>query len=103
MLNQINNIKSTVKNILTSDPDTRDNDRLLILKIWATQEPKLRDPNFSFKAFGASFREGDYIDPESIRRTRQKLQEEFEYLRGRNYQGRQKHSGEVKKSFSKYY
>lgn len=97
MLNKINNLKEIIQQILTSYPDTRDNDRLLMLKVWAFENPRLRDdPNFSFKQFGNVFKDGYYTDPESIRRTRQKIQESYYHLRGKNYKNRKNYSEEVR-------
>ena len=98
MLNKIENIKETVRQQLTTFPKTRDNDQLLMLKIWALQEPRLRDPAFSFKQFGDSFMSGEFVDSESIRRARQKVQESHRELRGTNYQGRKFHAGEVREA-----
>lgn len=103
MLEKVDNLKNTVKQILTENPDTRDNDFLLMLKVWANQEPKLRMKGYFWLDWAIPFRDGHYTDPESIRRTRQKLQEEFEYLRGINYRVRQIHAKKVRKYFSKYY
>ena len=103
MLGGITNIQETVKRILEDEPRARDNDRLLMVKIWAIQELKLRDPNFPFKSgFALSFIDGQFIDPESIRRARQKIQEKYPHLRGSNYKGRQDHSHQVRKEFSRY-
>jgi len=97
MLNKIENIKETVKRILINYPDARDNDRLLIIKVWAEQEPKLRD-GYDFRQFGVQFINGEFVDSESIRRTRQKLQESDPYLRGRSYSSRKDHANLVSKA-----
>jgi hypothetical protein len=39
----------------------------------------------SFREFGIDFIKGQYADPESIRRSRQKIQELYPDLRGKNY------------------
>ena len=96
MLNKINNIKKIVEKILRTCPETRDNDRLLILKVWAVQNPYLRDPQFNFISFSWGFIKDEYADPESIRRTRQKLQEQDESLRGSVYYERHKKGKEVR-------
>jgi len=103
MLTQINNVHQAVKNILLEFPETRDNDRLLLLKVWAMQEPKLRDPNFPFRiGFGVPFVSGKFVDPESVRRARQRIQEELPHLRGEAYKGRQKQADKIRKEFSRY-
>ena len=95
MLSKINNIKKTVEKILRTCPETRDNDRLLMLKVWAAQNPYLRDPQFNFISFSYGFLQQEYADPESIRRTRQKLQEQDPSLRGKVYNGRQNKGKEL--------
>ena len=89
MINKIKNIKDTVRRILINHPETRDDDRLLCLKVWAEQNPNLRSPYTSFYGFAQDFLSEKYADTESIRRTRQKLQNQHPELRGRNYMARQ--------------
>lgn len=89
MINKIKNIKDTVRRILMNHPETRDDDNLLYLKVWAEQNPALRYPNTSFYGFAEDFLAERYADTESIRRTRQKLQEQHPELRGRKYRARQ--------------
>ena len=88
MLTRIRSIKQTVEKILRQYPETRDNDRLLMLKVWAVQNPQLRLSDFTFWSFAKDFINAEYTDPESIRRARQKLQEEIPELRGRSYHQR---------------
>lgn len=75
-------IADTVEKILREQPETRDDDKLLILKVWAEQNPELRNPNFNFLSFGEGFLRGRYANPESIRRSRQKIQEHMPELAG---------------------
>jgi hypothetical protein len=77
-----------VRMILSEFPETRDNDRLLILKIWAAQEKQLRDEGYSFMRFAKKFLDGNFIDTETVRRCRQKLQEMQPGLRGKSYRTR---------------
>jgi hypothetical protein len=88
MLNKIESIKSIVHQILKNHPETRDNDRLLMLKVWAIQNPRLRDERFNFISFSHGFIKADYADPESIRRARQKIQENHIEMRGLYYHNR---------------
>jgi len=83
MICAIRNIKETVKNILNLFPETRDNDNLLILKVWKEQNTQL--PTISFVEFAGEFLQGTYANPESIRRSRQSLQEKHSSLRGNSY------------------
>jgi hypothetical protein len=86
MLNKIYNIKDVVYSLLLNWPEMRDNDRQLMLNVWGKQDAALIDR--SFKDFASDFKRGKYADPESIRRTRQKLQEVHPELRGRTYAAR---------------
>lgn len=89
-------VSSVVKTILINHPETRDNDNLLILKVWAEQEPMLRNTTFPFVKFAKEFKEGNFHSTESICRARRKLQEEFPQLRGENYKAKQNHQEDVK-------
>ena len=90
MVEKIKNIQDTVARLLFEQPDTRDDDKLLILKVWAEQNPLLRHPKYSFLGFAVDFLEGKYAEPESIRRSRQKIQEKYPSLRGGKYYERHK-------------
>lgn len=94
------NILSTsiiVKKVLINVPETRDNDELLMLKVWCIQKPDLRDDkSISFTQFGVMFKNKKLANTESIRRSRQKLQEEIPGLRGKNYKSRKNHTVAVK-------
>jgi len=90
MITKIRNIKSTVQQVLTAEPQTRDNDRLLMFKIWAMQNPELKIGNILLWEFADDFIKGRYADPESIRRNRQILQARHVRLQGPTYGHRQK-------------
>jgi hypothetical protein len=85
MIRQIESISHLVKQILVKYPDTRDNDYLLMLKVWSEQNSHLRTRTFTFYSFALDFLDGNYAHPESIRRTRQKIQELNPGLRGVGY------------------
>jgi len=72
MIRSINNIKSTVEQILNEHPETRANDLKLILKTWES-EGLILNPDQKTKLLKCS-------SPESIRRWRQKLQSAKYYL-----------------------
>jgi hypothetical protein len=74
-----------VMNLLNADPRTRDNDELLTALIWH-RETKAT----SVLEFLTNYSERKYTSAESIRRCRQKLQEEFPGLRGKSYMERHK-------------
>lgn len=96
MINKIRSIKATVYGLLTGSPETQDNDRLLMLKVWAIQNPQLRWSAYSFLDFAGEFIKGTYADPESIRRARQLLQEQHPALRGASYRERHNRATVVK-------
>lgn len=77
-----------MKKLLVQHADTRDNDRLLMLKVWSEQNKHLRSRTFTFYSFALDFIDGTYADPGSIRRTRQKIQELNPHLRGVGYHQR---------------
>ncbi len=90
MIQKIKNIKSTVFEVLNTEPGTRDNDRLLMFKIWALQNKELKLDDYSLWHFAQDFINGRYADPESIRRNRQILQKRHVSLQGNSYGHRQK-------------
>lgn len=77
----------TVRAILTLYPETRDNDNLLLLKVWETEDPELENKFYTY--FSNMFLSGKLSHFESVRRTRQKLQQEYPHLRGKRYIERQ--------------
>ncbi len=89
-------VSKEVKKLLIEEPETRDNDNLLILKIWALQEPRLRNRIFSFKRFAIGFKAGEYTNPGNIIRARAKLQESIPSLRGNLYKKRMKNQERIK-------
>jgi|LakMenEpi03Aug12_release.lakeMendotaPanAssembly.Ray.scaffolds.fasta_scaffold518811_1 hypothetical protein len=87
-----------VRAVLVEKPDCRDCDRKLVTTIWHRQlsaagcDPK----SMSVEAFFLRFRSDDSLwCPESIRRCRQKLQEECPELRGLLYKKRQQKARDV--------
>ena len=80
MYEKIIKTKDAVKQTLIDHPKTRDDDRLLILKVWKLQYPNLVD--MSFRQFSELYLNKKFKDTESIRRSRQKIQEQHPALRG---------------------
>lgn len=72
-----------VYSLLTDNPATRDDDRLLLVEIWS-RETKSTDSTEFFR----ELLDGTLSHPESIRRMRQKIQEKHEALRGEKYEAR---------------
>ncbi len=90
MIEQIKNIKAKVKGLLINMPHLRDCDNKLIANIWHSQLGKEKAKEYTAFDFLASFSNGNLINPESIRRIRQKIQEQNIDLRGKSYKHRQK-------------
>jgi hypothetical protein len=98
-----NEVKQRVKSILENEKESRDCDRLLISQIWKTDfessygQLELNDA----KGILIALENGELTSPETIRRCRQRLQEENESLRGLKYKVRQKLGEEVRNTISK--
>jgi hypothetical protein len=92
----LNKIKHWLKNY----PELRDSDEKLY--IWALKyyHPELRSANMSFLMFAYKFEKGEYLNFETVRRTRQRVQEEFPATRGILYEKRRKNVAEVKEALS---
>ena len=90
MINQIKNIKAKVKQLLTDLPHLRDDDNKLIANIWHKQIGKEKIKDLTAFDFLVHISEGQLINPESIRRVRQKIQEQNVLLRGKSYKSRKK-------------
>lgn len=101
MIQKLKSIQQTVKRILEIHPATRDNDRLLMIKVWAVQNPKIKSYNtYLLVTWAKDFIKGEYADPESIRRTRQKLQENNANLRGESYYRRKDLQDDTRKEIT---
>lgn len=92
-------IKDVVEKVLKDNPATRDNDRLLILKVWKEQHPNLI--NLSFREFSKMYLDEVFMDTESIRRSRQKIQETYPELRGKSRDFREKNEIEMRSFINK--
>lgn len=93
-------IKQKVRSILELIPSTRDNDNELIATYWEN-ELGYEIINLSAETFLKIYANSNVLtSAESIRRNRQKIQEQNENLRGNNYVIRQKLGEEIRKSIS---
>ena len=91
-------IKDKVRSILELVPSTRDNDSELISIFWE-QELGHEMINLSAERFLTMFAHSNVLtNAESIRRNRQKIQEQNEHLRGLKYKVRQILSEEVRQT-----
>ena len=98
---RIKNIQDTVKAILIDSKESRDNDRLLILKVWGIQAPALRNDDFSFIRFSRLYLSGQLADSESITRARRLIQADHPHLKGRAVVGRDMNEHEVRTGINK--
>lgn len=93
-------IKQKVRSILELIPSTRDNDNELIATFW---EHELGHEliNMSAEQLLKIYSNSNVLtNAESIRRNRQKIQEQNEHLRGLKYRVRQILGEEIRKSIS---
>ena len=88
-------LKERVKELLVNQIDTRDNDNSLISQIWLDEGVPVNSIDFLIK-----YSKGGFTSAESIRRARQKLQEEHENLRGDKYNERQRKGEEVRQTIN---
>lgn len=100
MINQIKNIKTEVKRLLTKFPHLRDSDNKLIATIWGADigkdEKGLISKQITAYCFLEAFANGKHTSPESIRRVRQKIQEQCPELQGESYKKRKVKAQEFK-------
>lgn len=90
-------VKERVTELLTKDKETRDNDDRLIALIWFNEAQSL-GLNMKYdnaRDFLRLFAQGKLTNPESIRRSRQKIQELNPHLRGEKYHKRRKNIVDV--------
>ena len=97
-LKEMVGIKPKVKHLLVNFPHLRDDDNKLIANIWYNE---VDCTDISASTFLKFFSDGILTSPESIRRMRQKLQEENEELRGKNYKLRHKEKDTIRKNINK--
>jgi len=100
MIKEIKRIKPLVEKLLQDFPLTRDNDNLLLLKVWAEQDNTLRKEKL-FSDFSVGMIAGKYMKFESISRARRKVQEENPELRGRYYKDRKELAEEIRLGINK--
>ena len=98
-----NEVKQRVKSILEVNKEARDCDRLLISIIWSQDVYEMYNDVTIINAQDFLFllEDGELTSPETIRRCRQRLQEENETLRGYKYKLRKQLGEEVRQSISK--
>ena len=88
--------KDVIIDLLTNKEHLRDNDQALIANIWWRElVTQGKDKSTAFEMLKV-FSEGKLSNPESIRRARQKIQEEQPELRGESYRARHREQDNVK-------
>ena len=91
---QIAKIKDRVENLLRNHEHLRDSDERLMANIWWEES---KDKCDTLVEFLGKYANGDFTNPESVRRIRQKLQEIHPELRGNSYEHRHRKQVDVKK------
>lgn len=81
---------SKVYSHLVEDPQTRDDDRLLLSQIWDKESKASTKEEFL-----SELREGKITHFESIRRSRQRIQQRNDRLRGDKWESRHNMEGAV--------
>ena len=94
--------KERIKQILMSVPESKDNDNLLLSILWQEdmENRTINSYEEPITTFLDLLAKGSITNFESVRRTRQKLQEHNKSLRGTKYPERQYLSVEVSKEIS---
>ena len=92
---QIKTKMARVKEILTQQPSTRDNDRELIVEYWRTEQPQILKFT-SAEVLLLNFINGSLSNPDDITRTRRLVQMHNPSLRGTKQQPRQAAEKEVR-------
>lgn len=91
--------KDRVEYFLKTYPKLRDDDNRLISNIWADE---LIHKGLSYDDCLYAISKGVLSSPESIRRSRQKLQEHNEGYRGLSWNSRQKRGNKIKKEIKNH-
>jgi hypothetical protein len=89
MIKEILSIKDNIKTFLTKYESMRDNDNELIAYYYyKIMQTNGKEQNYSAMNFLGDYSKGLYPSAESIRRCRQKIQEQCPQLRGKSYKNR---------------
>jgi hypothetical protein len=93
-------LRGQVKGIFHHYPATKESDEKLISTLWSIEACRIYGTQdlaeVTAKELFVLLWKGKLTSPESIMRTRRKLQEEFPELRGKNYEARHKRVKVVK-------
>lgn len=97
VVNITKSVKDRVKYILSHLPKNRDDDHLLLANIWLQELKSQGLPPEEAKKFCSYIAENKLTHPESIRRIRAKLQNDYPELRGSKYSLRRSRESKVRK------
>jgi hypothetical protein len=97
VLEEMRRIKPLVIEILTEHPQTKDDDTLLLTMFWENQ---VKFPIKSYGQFSYLLVKKWLTTPETITRTRRKVQEQYPHLRGKLYEKRKNAEREISKQLS---
>ena len=90
-LQRMQNVKPSVKNLLTKYSSLRDSDRLLVAEFWKQELKSLKSTDLMMM-----LKSGKLTSYDSITRVRRKVQEENKNLRGKLYKERKAIAKQVK-------
>jgi len=96
MIKKLKQAKDKVKALLVKSPHLRDDDNKLIATYYY-HESQSNLLKITALDFLHEFADGKFTNPETIRRCRQRLQEEYPDLRGKLWHEKQHAGNEVKK------
>jgi hypothetical protein len=92
-MSKVKIIEQIIFDTLTANKESRDDDMLLISVIWASE---IDCNNLSAHQLLKHIASGDLSHPESIMRSRRKVQEVHANLRGTNYEARHNNQKKIK-------
>jgi len=93
IIHEIKDIKALITDLLTNYSHLRDNDSKLLANVWYKQ---IQTKDMTVSNFLQLMSEGVLVNPESVRRCRQLLQEQHPELRGEKYNKRFSESQEFR-------
>lgn len=96
MIEKIQSNKELIKYLLEKYPACRNSDSTLLRGVWYHQVPNFRQ--LSAVDLMQLLSDNKIANPETIRRCRQKLQEDYPELRGDNYVVRHQMAKDVRKN-----
>ena len=96
MIKKIQNLKPAVLRILQDNPKARDNDRLLVIKVWEQEMISFNTMFLTSDQFAKAYELGKISSSETITRASRLIKEKHEDLRGKSYSVRKELEEEVR-------